>query len=56
MKGARQMPQTLVRMPPELKDWIRAEAASNGSSLNSEILRSVRERKERQDRCRLVNP
>lgn len=38
----------LVRLPPALKAWIVAEAARNCASHNSEIVRSVRERMERE--------
>lgn len=37
-----------LRLPPELKTWIVAQAELNGSSQNSEIVRAVRERMERQ--------
>lgn len=36
-----------LRLPPELKDWIAAQAAANASSQNSEIIRAIRERMER---------
>jgi predicted HicB family RNase H-like nuclease len=32
----------LVRLPKEVKTWIEREAAHNGSSQNSEIIRSIR--------------
>jgi hypothetical protein len=35
-----------LRLPIDLKNWIVAQAASNGSSQNSEITRSIRERME----------
>ena len=38
----------LVRLPPTLKAWIVEEAAKNCASHNSEIVRSVRERMERE--------
>jgi len=31
-----------LRLPQELKDWIKSEAARNGSSQNSEIVRAIR--------------
>jgi Arc/MetJ-type ribon-helix-helix transcriptional regulator len=37
-----------LRLPNELKSWIAAQAEKNGSSQNSEIVRAVRERMERQ--------
>jgi hypothetical protein len=38
----------LVRLPPALKVWIVEEAAKNCASHNSEIVRCVRERMERE--------
>ena len=38
----------LVRLPPALKAWLVDEAAKNYASHNSEIVRCVRERMERQ--------
>lgn len=37
----------LTRLPPEIKNWIESEAARNGSSQNSEIVRALVERKEK---------
>jgi hypothetical protein len=34
--------RTLFRMPKDIKAWIDREAALNGSSQNSEIIRSIR--------------
>lgn len=39
--------QLQLRLPPDLKDWIAAQAAANASSQNSEIIRAIRERMER---------
>ena len=36
-----------LRLPPDLKDWISAEAAANVSSQNSEVIRAIRERMDR---------
>jgi hypothetical protein len=36
----------LVRLPRELKAWIEREATRNGASQNSEIIRSIRARKQ----------
>jgi hypothetical protein len=41
-------PRLLVRLPPDLKDFVVSEAQRNGSSQNSEVIRAVRERMERQ--------
>jgi len=45
------IPQIVVRFPPELKQWLVAKAQANFSSQNVEIIRSVRERRER-DGCK----
>lgn len=45
---ARNDPQLPIRLPREVKDWIKTEAARNGSSQNSEIIRAVRERMARE--------
>jgi hypothetical protein len=36
--------RVLVRLPHELKAWIEREAARNGASQNSEIIRAIRAR------------
>ncbi|WP_172332458.1 Arc family DNA-binding protein [Mangrovicoccus sp. HB161399] len=33
-----------LRLPPDLKAWIASEAAKNGSSQNSEVIRAIRDR------------
>jgi hypothetical protein len=43
-----QSANVLVRLPPALKAWIVAEAEKNCASHNSEIVRCVRERMERE--------
>jgi hypothetical protein len=43
-----QSANVLVRLPPALKAWIVEEAARNCASHNSEIVRCVRERMERE--------
>ena len=43
-----EQPKFVLRLPQELKDWVFMEASRNGSSQNSEIVRALRERK---DRC-----
>lgn len=37
-----------LRLPPELKLWLNKQAKRNGSSQNSEIVRALRERMDRQ--------
>lgn len=36
-----------LRLPEDLKAWLEAEAVRNGASQNSEIIRALRERKDR---------
>jgi hypothetical protein len=48
MLKKQQSANVLVRLPPALKAWIVEEAARNCASHNSEIVRSVRERMERE--------
>lgn len=36
-----------LRLPEDLKTWLKQQAAQNGSSQNSEIVRAVRERADR---------
>lgn len=31
-----------LRLPPDLKAWIKAEAERNGASQNSEVIRAIR--------------
>ena len=43
-----QSANVLVRLPPALKAWVVEEAAKNCASHNSELVRCVRERMERE--------
>lgn len=36
-----------LRLPTDLKTWLKAEAEKNGASQNSEIVRAIRERMDR---------
>lgn len=36
--------RVLVRLPRDVKSWIEREAARNGASQNSEIVRAIRAR------------
>jgi predicted HicB family RNase H-like nuclease len=38
MEGARKISPMQVRLPPELREWLKTEAARNHRSLNSEIV------------------
>lgn len=48
MSGQRDWPKVLLRLPPDLKAFIMTETSRNGSSQNSEVVRSIRERMDRQ--------
>lgn len=45
---ARNDPALNVRLPTELKAFIEGEAARNGCSQNSEVVRAIHERMDRQ--------
>lgn len=36
-----------LRLPHELKEWIKSESGRNGNSQNSEIIRAIRAAKDR---------
>jgi predicted HicB family RNase H-like nuclease len=36
-----------LRLPADLKDWLKAEAEKNGASQNSEVIRALRAAMER---------
>lgn len=40
--------QLQLRLPPDLKSWVEAQAEANAASQNSEIVRAVRERMQRE--------
>ncbi|WP_017999958.1 Arc family DNA-binding protein [Paracoccus sp. N5] len=44
-----QMKQLPIRFPVDVKAWLAEQARLNGSSQNSEVIRAVRERMERQE-------
>jgi predicted HicB family RNase H-like nuclease len=45
---SRANPKFLVRLPPDAKAFIADQADRNGSSQNSEIIRCIRDRMDRQ--------
>lgn len=55
VSGQRDWPKLMLRLPPDFKAFIEHEAARNGSSQNSEIVRCIRERMDRQ-RPPMVTP
>lgn len=38
-----------LRLPPDLKAWLKAEAEKNGASQNSEVIRALRAAMARDD-------
>jgi hypothetical protein len=48
MNHATELTQMTARIPPQLKTWLEEQARLNASSANSEIVRSIRERMERE--------
>lgn len=38
MKDARKAPAVMLRLPQELKDWLKHKAIDNRRTLNSEVL------------------
>jgi hypothetical protein len=44
----------LLRLPKDVKSWIEREASYNGSSQNSEIIRSIRCRMDSQRPARMA--
>lgn len=45
-----EMKQVPVRFPADVKAWLVEQAARNGSSQNSKVIRAVRERMDREAR------
>lgn len=43
-----------LRLPQELKEWIKAESDRNGNSQNSEVIRAIRAAKDRRSTFRPV--
>lgn len=44
--------QMQLRLPDDAKSWIKEQAEANASSQNSEVVRSIRERMEREAKYR----
>lgn len=42
--------RTIIRLPPDIKAFLGAQVELNASSLNSEIVRSIRQRMSRLNR------
>jgi len=43
-----------LRLPQELKEWIKAESDRNGNSQNSEVIRAIRAAKDKRGALRSV--
>lgn len=37
----------MLRLPPDIKEWLETEAAKTGASLNNEVVRAIREKMDR---------
>ncbi|MDP9908247.1 hypothetical protein J2W27_000340 [Variovorax boronicumulans] len=48
MKEARKAPAVMLRLPQELKDWLKHRAIDNRRSLNDEVLVRVEESRARE--------
>lgn len=46
----------MVRLPEEIKSFVETEAARNGNSQNSEIIRCIREKMDRVKRGEMPAP
>lgn len=46
-QGQREWPKLMLRLPPDAKLWVEAQAKRHATSQNSEIIRSIRERMDR---------
>jgi predicted HicB family RNase H-like nuclease len=47
----RELLRMQVRFPPDVHQWLRAQAERNMSSINAEIIRCVRDAMDRQVPC-----
>ncbi|PWE57162.1 DNA-binding protein [Metarhizobium album] len=56
MKGARQLPQQIIRLPLDVKAFVDEQSERYGSSQNSEIVRALRERMDRVQREEMPAP
>ena len=43
-QGQRDWPKLMLRLPPDVKNWVEEQAKRHATSQNSEIVRSIRER------------
>ncbi|GIZ54066.1 Arc family DNA-binding protein [Noviherbaspirillum aridicola] len=54
MPKSKQMPPTPVRIPPELKEWVKARAEANLRSVNAEITAILMAERKRQEELGLA--
>lgn len=47
MSANKAIVRLMLRIPAEIRHWLEAEAARTGASLNSEIVRAIREKMDR---------
>lgn len=51
MKNARSIGPTPVRIPPDLRQWLKHKAVDNYRSLNSEIVLRLEESRKREEQA-----
>lgn len=49
--SANQIHPVPIRMPPDLKDWVKLLARANGRSLNAEIVQILQQAKAQHDQA-----
>lgn len=50
-QGQRDWPKLMLRLPPDAKAWVEKQAEKHATSQNSEIVRSIRERMDRETKA-----
>ena len=50
MKGNSQIAPSQVRLPPDLRDWLKHQAIDNRRSFNSEVVSRLEESRTRQEK------
>ncbi|WP_084085590.1 Arc family DNA-binding protein [Cupriavidus sp. USMAA2-4] len=49
MKGSRDLASSPVRLPVDLKNWLKHKAIDNGRSFNSEVVMRLQESRQREE-------
>ncbi|WP_426391927.1 Arc family DNA-binding protein [Variovorax sp. R-27] len=56
MKGIGHLAPSPIRLPPDLKDWLKHQAINNHRSMNSEVIARLEESRARQGRIQTNRP